>query len=236
MEIMRTVDVLPLKLGAVMYPEHETVKSLLIDEIKSHGDTYEFQKVDAHAKGLEHFDYYSPLSSDKYKDFREWIERQAEIYAQDILGYETSDFLLTDSWLNVCDSGGKQSPHFHINAAICALYYINFDDEVHSPTYFYRPNDSMNFPDYFAYMLTNQKETKYNYINEVVGVEGSLLLWPANTCHGYTTNYGNNRITVSSNLMPRYINDVRIEPLTKEERHTAMTTFRSGKLWDYPLL
>ena len=24
--------------------------------------------------------------------------------------------------------------------------------------------------------------------------------------------------------MPRYINEVRIEPLTKEERHTAMTT------------
>jgi len=94
----------------------------------------------------------------------------------------------------------------------------------------------MNYPDYFAYMLTNQKETKYNYINEVVGVEGSLLLWPANTCHGYTTNYGNNRITVSSNLMPRYINEVRIEPLTKDERHTAMTTSRSGKLWDYPLL
>ena len=44
---MKTVDVLPLKLGAVMYPEHETIKSLLIDEIKSHGDTYEFQKVES---------------------------------------------------------------------------------------------------------------------------------------------------------------------------------------------
>ena len=143
---------------------------------------------------------------------------------------------MTDSWLNVCDSGGRQSAHYHINAVICALYYVNFDDEVHAPTYFYRPNNSMNYPNYFAYMLTNQKETKYNHINEVIGVEGSLLLWPANTCHGYTTNYGNNRITVSSNLMPRYINEVRIEPLTKDERHTAMTTFRSGKLWDYPLL
>ena len=50
MEIMRTVDVLPLKLRAVMYPEHETVKSLLIDEINSHGKSYEYQKVDAHAK------------------------------------------------------------------------------------------------------------------------------------------------------------------------------------------
>ena len=184
-----------------MYPEHDKVKSMLIDEINSHGDSYEFQKVDAHAKGLEHFDYYSPLSSDKYKEFREWIQTQAEIYAKDILGYDTSDFLLTDSWLNVCDSGGKQSPHFHINAVVCALYYVNFDDESHSPTYFYRPNNSMNFPDYFAYMLTNQKETKYNYINEVVGVEGSLLLWPANTCHGYTTNYTDNRITVSLSLI-----------------------------------
>ena len=137
-------------------------------------------------------------SSDKYKDFREWIQKQAEIYAQDILGYDTSDFLLTDSWLNVCDSGGKQSPHFHINAVVCALYYVYLADESHSPTYFYRPNNSMNYPDYFAYMLTNQKETKYNYINEVVGVEGSLLLWPANTCHGYTTNHTDNRITVSS--------------------------------------
>ena len=84
-------------------------------------------------------------------------------------------------------------------------------------------------------MLTNEKQTKYNYVNEVVGLEGSLLLY-ANTCHGYATNYGNNRITVSSNLMPRYVNDVRIEPLTKDERHTAMTTQRSGKLWDYPNL
>ena len=71
MEVMRTVDVLPLKLGAVMYPEHDKVKSLLIDEINSHGSNYEYKKVDAYAKGLEHLDYYSPLSQDKYKEFRE---------------------------------------------------------------------------------------------------------------------------------------------------------------------
>ena len=31
---MRVVDILPVQLGVVMYPEHEKVKSLLIDEIK----------------------------------------------------------------------------------------------------------------------------------------------------------------------------------------------------------
>ena len=141
---MRVVDTLPLKLGAVLYPEHQKVKSLMIEEINNHGIDYEHKKVDAYAKGLEHFDYYSPLSDDKYKEFREWIQIQAEIYARDILNYDTSDFILTDSWLNVCDSGGRQSAHYHINAVVCALYYVNFDDEVHAPTYFYRPNNSMN--------------------------------------------------------------------------------------------
>ena len=89
---MRVVDTLPLKLGAVLYPEHQKVKSLMIEEINNHGIDYEHKKVDAYAKGLEHFDYYSPLSDDKYKEFREWIQIQAEIYARDILNYDTSDF------------------------------------------------------------------------------------------------------------------------------------------------
>ena len=38
---MRVVDILPVQLGVAMYPEHEKVKSLLIDEIESHGDDYE---------------------------------------------------------------------------------------------------------------------------------------------------------------------------------------------------
>ena len=58
---MRVVDTLPLKLGAVLYPEHQKVKSLMIEEINNHGIDYEHKKVDAYAKGLEHFDYYSLL-------------------------------------------------------------------------------------------------------------------------------------------------------------------------------
>ena len=47
---MRTVDILPVQLGVVMYPDHEKVKSLLIDEIESHGDEYEHKKIDAVTK------------------------------------------------------------------------------------------------------------------------------------------------------------------------------------------
>ena len=49
---MRVVDTLPLKLGAVLYPEHQKVKSLMIEEINNHGIDYEHKKVDAYAKGL----------------------------------------------------------------------------------------------------------------------------------------------------------------------------------------
>jgi len=230
---MRIEDILPVKLGVVLYPEHEKVKSLIIDEINSHGKEYEHRKRDSTEKSLEHFDYYSPLSNDKYKDFREWIQLQAEIYARDILHFDTSEYVLTDSWMNVCDAGGYQRPHYHINSVVCALYYVSFNELYHSPTYFYRPNDSEQYPDYLPYMLTNDKKTKYNEVNEVVGLEGSLLLWRANCVHGYRTNHTDNRITISSNLMPRYINSFKVEPLTNSERHTAMTTFRS-RLWDNP--
>ena len=77
---MRVEDILPVKLGVVLYPEHEKVKSLILDEIGSHGKEYEHRKTDSTEKSLEHFDYYSPLSNDKFKDFREWIELQAEIH------------------------------------------------------------------------------------------------------------------------------------------------------------
>ena len=38
---MRVEDILPVKLGVVLYPEHEKVKSLIIDEIGNHGKEYE---------------------------------------------------------------------------------------------------------------------------------------------------------------------------------------------------
>ena len=190
------------------------------------------------SRALSHIGHYSVLQNDvKFGRFRNWCEQQAEYYGKEIKGdYIQETVQVTDSWINVCHAGGKQLPHFHNNSAVCALYYVNFDDSSHSPTYFYRPNESQKYPDYYSYMLTNHKHTKYNDINEVEGLEGSLLLWPTNCVHGYRTNHTENRITISSNLMPRYINSFEVMPLTKDERHTAMTTFRSGQLWDNPEL
>lgn len=224
---MKIVDILPTRLGAVMYPEHDEIKSLIISEIDNHSE----HRRDA---PLEHVDYYSPLLDTKFTKFREWIEQQAEIYARDILEYDVNDLIVTDSWINICNGGGYQHPHFHINSFVCALYYVSFDDNLHAPTYFYKPNDSQRFPDYLSMMLTNHTETKYNQPNGLVGIEGSLILWQSNTVHGYMMNNNDNRITISTNIMPKSLGTYHIVPLNKDERHTQMITQRSGQLWDSP--
>ena len=44
---MKIVDILPENLGVVIYPEHDKLKSLVIDEINNHGNEYEHKKRDS---------------------------------------------------------------------------------------------------------------------------------------------------------------------------------------------
>ena len=227
---MLITDILPTNLGVEICPFHDEVKTLILDEIDSHGNDYEYRKPKSNT--LEHLDYYSPLHDDKFTKFREWIQEQAGIYARDILGYDVTDLVVTYSWINICKPGGHQVPHYHINSFVCALYYVNFDDEIDSPTYFWQPNPTQ--PRDFPVMLTRKNQTKYNSLNEIVGLEGTLLLWPSNLIHGYKTNYTENRITISTNIMPTTVGSYKITPLNKEERHIQMLAQRSGQLWDVP--
>lgn len=229
---MEVKDICPIPLGVEICPFHEEVKQLVLDEISNHGSNYEHRKPKSDT--LEHLDYYSPIHAEKYNKFRHWVELQAEIYANDILKYQTGEMIVTDSWINICKPGGYQPPHYHINSVICALYYANFDDDLDTPTYFYQPNPAQQFPDDLRFMLTRRERTKYNSPNEVVGLEGSLLLWPSNLTHGYTTNYSQNRVTISTNIMPTRIGSYRVSSLTSEERNTQMLVQRSGQLWDSP--
>lgn len=227
---MEVRDILPTNLGIEICPFHDEVKSLILEEIDGHGNSYDYRKPKSDT--LEHLDYYSPIHADKFARFRGWIEEQAEIYARDILGYDVDELVVTDSWINICKPEGYQVPHYHINSFVCALYYVNFDDEHDSPTYFWKPNPTQ--PLDFPVMLTRKNQTRYNCLNEVVGLEGTLLLWPSNLIHGYKTNYSNKRITMSTNIMPTKVGCYRVTPLSEEERHKQMLAQRSGQLWDVP--
>lgn len=218
---MQVIDILPTQLGVSFCPFHDEVKSLIIEEIDNNTQTYGRDSVG-------HLDAYSPLHHTKFDKFRSWIEEQATIYTG------LDHLMVTDSWVNICHEGGYQHPHFHSNSYVCSLYYVSFDGDTHSPTYFHAPTNDMKFPDHNSLMLTNEKETKYNQPNEVVGIEGSLILWPSYIAHGYRMNNYINRVTISTNIMPTNVGSFGVVPLTLEERDKQNSASRSGNLWDNP--
>ena len=100
----------------------------------------------------------------------------------------------------MCDSGGKQSPHFHINAAVCALYYVNFDAEKgHCPTAFTKDEASF-MPHSPVLHLLKEKYTEFNQTEVVYAKEGELILFPSHTTHGYKENKGDNRAVSYTHL------------------------------------
>ena len=69
------------------------------------------------------------------------------------------------------------------------------------------------------------KYTDYNQDNQVVVNEGELIIFPSQIIHGYGNNKGDNRITLSMNMMPTIVTNGdygwRCINLNKTERKKA---------------
>ena len=95
---------------------------------------------------LKHLDSCSVLDLPELERLSVWIEEQAEIFCQEVKGDHLVDgVIITDSWLNVCGPGGVQNPHYHANSYLSGIYYVNFDADIHAPTYFYKTQNSHMF-------------------------------------------------------------------------------------------
>jgi uncharacterized protein (TIGR02466 family) len=113
--------------------------------------------------------------------------------------------IITDSWLNLCDKGGGQYPHFHGNAYISGTYYVNFR-QGHAPLCFRHPENSTHshFPT-ITLQSDKSNPNKYNSDVFVFPEEGELIMWQSNLTHGYTENQLDSRISISMNFMPSIV-------------------------------
>ena len=125
------------------------------------------------------------------------------------MGYYLQDgIIITDCWLNKCDAGGEQFYHTHANSYISGTYYVNYIRGIHAPIGFrnkdFNPeNCTVQYLD-----IPVKYPSKYNTQGAFVNYEeGDLLLWPSNIAHGYEDNLENNRISISFNVMPKYIHN-----------------------------
>ena len=221
---MEVVHILPTAVSIIPCPFHNNIKETILSEIEDEGSN--MAKFSANEE-LQHLQHYSVLENDgKYGRFRNWCEQQAERYAKEILGHYIPETVqVTDSWFNVSNTGGLQHQHYHANSYISGVYYVNFDRERgHCPTTFTK--DERTFmPHSPVLTILKSKETEFNQNDVIYAKEGELILFPSHTTHGYRENKGDNRVTISMNIMPTVVTNGdygwRVTNLTPKERLDA---------------
>ena len=189
---------------------------------------------------LKHMDSCSFLDLPELERLSIWIEEQAEIFCREVKGDHLVDgVIITDSWLNVCGSGGMQAPHYHTNSYISGLYYVNFDADIHAPTYFYKTQSGHMFaPTTPNISLMTDTNTKFTEPQQFIAQEGELILWSSELIHGYKTNQGDTRVTLSFNIMPKIVSSGeygwKVEKLSPKDRMACVENKKSGKIWGVP--
>ncbi len=124
----------------------------------------------------------------------------AEYYGDE--ANNNNEVIMRESWLNKCDKSGFQYCHNHGNSLLSYTLYINYDfKKGHTPLYFERPN--FNTSPFFSIESWTKWTAQRNILYEIM--EGDLVVWPSYLMHGFFTNKGDNRITLSGNALLRSI-------------------------------
>ena len=92
---------------------------------------------------------------------------------------------------------------------------------------FNEKNDNLKHIQHYP-VLENDLKTKNSEFNQndvIYAKEGELVLFPSHTTHGYRENKGDNRVTISMNIMPTVVTNGdygwRVTNLTPKERLDA---------------
>jgi uncharacterized protein (TIGR02466 family) len=197
------IEIMPNPIAIFNCDFSDEVKAIFLKSIDDLNETQNIQsdKLKHYGNDLNQ----SVLYREEFTKLKDWCLHCAREYVVDVLGYNLlDDIMVTDSWINICHAGGFQYPHYHANSFISGTYYINFDEEDHSPLLFRNPKfiESASQP---VLQLEKKFSTKYNSDSVIVPRSGSLVLWESHLSHGYHYNKTDNRISLSMNFIPNYI-------------------------------
>jgi len=145
------------------------------------------------------------LNRPEWESLKEQIkEHLLEAYSK-FLGSDYMDdqrVLITDSWLNVCDSGGFQFFHNHANSMLSWTYFMCLrPEEGHTQLEFARPE--INSRPFFATPPGGSPFLDSFVVPDVR--EGSMLIWPGHVSHGFRENEADGRMSMSGNSLPSVI-------------------------------
>jgi uncharacterized protein (TIGR02466 family) len=207
---MKLYDLFPNPIFGIDYPEHDKLKKIILQIMEECKDDFEFNGQSSNLSHLKNKLNESILHEEQLKEFKDWVEETCSDYVTDCLGYNLQEkMMVTDSWLNKCDKGGSQHPHYHSNSYVSGTYYVNFQDG-HAPLMFNK-RSALLFPNHASIVLPENDNfiTKYNTDSAVYPEEGELYLWQSQMTHSVPENGLDNRISLSMNFMPTVVSNTR---------------------------
>ena len=139
------------------------------------------------------------------------IENAASFAYQELLNYKKSGELkIINAWINLCDVGASQASHTHANSLLSGTFYLNTDSQ--SNIKFYHPLTAMSLhPELYDAPDDSQNEFNLRYHHREIMLPvsvGECLFWPSQLQHGYVNNQTPKRLSLSFNLMPKYMNNI----------------------------
>jgi len=196
-------ELFPVRVSQISYQNHIALKQHVNKLIDKHRDT-DIQSDNGYSTQLTHmFQGEELLNTTELLDFKKFLSDSCFKYVDTVLGKLVDEMVVTECWLNICNKGGKQIPHSHMNSYVSGTYYVNVENTHQGLTFYNKQSRTHNTP--FLRMLDNNKSSDTEQFSVNHNLEGTLLLWPSHIYHGYPENNKDNRISISMNFMPRTV-------------------------------
>ena len=150
------------------------------------------------------FDVFKELSW-----LKEQLEEGGNLVYQELLNHKKSGPMkITNAWFNLCQPGGSQPAHNHVNCLLCGTFYLHTDKE--TKIMFHHPQkNASHHPELFDAPTNDRNEhgLRFHMQESKVDVNtGECLYWPSQLKHGYSENNTPDRLSLSFNLMPEKLN------------------------------
>jgi uncharacterized protein (TIGR02466 family) len=137
------------------------------------------------------------LSDPMFKEINELIQAEIDHYAKNIMMWDSNEFYITQSWINVNPKDTEHHIHYHYNSIISGTFYLETNE-----------NDNIVFHRKSELSLLTMKRSSFNIWNsdfwKVQVKNNTIVLFPSSLYHSVDKNVSNHeRVSIAFNVFAR---------------------------------
>jgi uncharacterized protein (TIGR02466 family) len=165
-----------------------------------------FQKVLNYCKELEYYrnagqnwasNNRDVLSEPMFAEIKDLIQKEIDYYTKNVMMWDSNEFYITQSWVNVNPKDTEHHIHYHYNSIISGTFYLETGD-----------NDNIVFHRKSELSLLTMKRSSFNIWNsdlwKVQVKNNTIVLFPSSLYHSVDKNESDyERVSIAFNVFAR---------------------------------